>query len=364
MDNTQVKFSVFQREMPQIPIFEEKQMSGKEWLNYGSNNLYPQYLWDLYLKSALSQAIINAQSDYIAGAGVEPSEAIGVLAEDINEDGDTLNEIIKKITIDYCIFGGFALQVIKNHLGEVSEIYWLDFRNVRVDKEGTKAYYSEDWERGKDYVAYDIYNRNNRVGGSYVVYFKGHKTRGTYPICQYCAAIPAIETSAEIAKYHLNAIHNNFNGNFIINFNNGVPTEDVQKEIEEKVKKKFCGSENAGKFMLSFNQSKDNGVDVQRIDDDNSDKKFETLREDTRKEIYSAFRITPALVGVNPENNGFSKTEFDESFTLYNETVIKPMQRDIVRIFNKIFNTDNAFYFNPFQIGEDKNNTITTDNLD
>ena len=347
-----LNFSINDSHVRVVPTFEEKANTNKPYLYYGANNKFPQYLWELYLKSALLQSIINGTADYVMGDDIIYSESDNVqkLKESANKDGDTLDDIVKKITIDYLIFGGFSIQVIFNKLGQISELYWLDFQNVRVNKDGNKIYYSDDWvKKSNDYLTYDIFDSNKRKGTS-VYYFKGHLSRGIYPIPRYNGALSAIETSTEISKFHLNSILNNFSGNFIINFNNGQPSVDVQEEIERKVKEKFSGADNAGKFILSFNDSKDNGVTVERIADDNFDKKYESLRTDTYKEIFVAFRAIPQLFGLNLENVGFNTQEYESAYLLYNQTVIIPIQKDIIRIFNKIFGVDNSLSFAPFKL--------------
>lgn len=348
-----MNFSIFDGKAKPVPTFIEKENTGKPYLNYGVDNRFPQYLWDLYLRSAILQSIINGTADYVGGNGIsynQENSTIQRLKEEANKDGETLDDIIKKITVDYLIFGGFAMQVIYNKLQEISEIYWLDFRNVRRNKEGDKIYYSDDWvKHANDYVTYDIFNPEKKKGTS-VFYFSGHITRGIYPIPRYNGALNALETSTEISKFHLNSILNNFSGNFIINFNNGQPSNDVQEEIERKVKDKFAGADNAGKFLIAFNDSKENGVTVERIQDDEFDKKYETLRTDTYKEIFVAFRAIPQLFGYSLEGTGFNKQEFDEAYLLYSQTTVQPIQKDIVRSFNKIFDTKNSVVFIPFEI--------------
>lgn len=346
---TKQSFSLIENPVKVVPTFVEKSYSGKPYLNYGDNNQFPNYLWDLYLRSALLQSIVNGTADYTTGEQIIYNDLIP-LKEEANKDGETLDDIIKKITIDYLIFGGFSLQIIYNKAGEISEIYWLDFRNVRLNKEGDKAYYSEDWVRhANDYIIYDIFDKNKRKGTS-IYYFNGHISRGIYPIPKYNGALSAIETSTEISKFHLNSILNNFNSNLIINFNNGQPSEEVQEDIERRLKDKFSGANNAGKFMLAFNDSKDNGVTVERIQDDNFDKKYESLRTDTYKEIFIAFRAIPQLFGYSLEGTGFNKQEFVEAFELYNKTTVIPIQKDIIRTFNKIFGIEKSVQIVPFKI--------------
>lgn len=360
MNNTtdkmdKMNFSIFDGQAKVVPTFVEKENTGKPYLNYGVDNRFPNYLWDLYLRSALLQSIINGTADYVGGNGIEYNNTpvIQRLKEKANKDDETLDDIILKITIDYLIFGGFAMQIIYNKLGEISEIYWMDFRNVRLNKDGDKAYYSDDWiKHANDYLVYDVFNGKQK-SGSCVYYFNGHITRGIYPVPRYNGALSAVETSTEISKFHLNSILNNFSGNFIINFNNGQPSQDVQDEIERKVKQKFAGADNAGKFLIAFNDSKDNGVTVERIQDDNFDKKYETLRTDTYKEIFIAFRAIPQLFGYSLEGTAFNKQEFSEAFKLYNKTTVQPIQKDLKRTFNKIFGTyEDSINIIPFTLEE------------
>lgn len=351
-----LNFSVCNPQVRVVPTFQEKN-TYKPYLNYGVDNRFPNYLWNLYLRSAVLQSIIEGTADYSTGNGIifnELNEEIRRLKDKANNDGETLEDIIKKATVDYLIFGGFSLQIINNRIGGISEIYWLDFQNVRLNKEGDKAFYSDDWiKHSNDFATYDVFNPNKpNTSSSSVFYFKGHISRGVYPIPRYNGALAAIETSTEISKFHLNSILNNFSGNFIINFNNGQPSNDVQEEIERQIKNKFTGADNAGKFLLSFNDSKDNGVTVERITDDEFDEKYSSLRQDTFKEIFIAFRAIPQIFGYSLEGTGFNKQEFDEAFSLYNKTVVKPIQKDMTSCFNKIFDTEESIKFIPFNIEE------------
>ena len=79
---------------PSIPQITEIKTTGKNWISYGKDNLFPSYLWELYLRSALLQSIINGTTDYVIGNGIT-SDIIDVKAE-INTKGEILEDIIKK----------------------------------------------------------------------------------------------------------------------------------------------------------------------------------------------------------------------------------------------------------------------------
>lgn len=339
-------FSLISQKTKIVPDVIEKQVSGKDYVFYGDDNDFPEYLWNLYLKSSVLQSIINGTVDYISG-----NEVVSRL-DIVNKEGETINDIIRKITTDYMIFGGFAIQIIRDFNGDVRELYWLDIRKVRVNDEGDRIFYCDKWNKyGAKAIEYERFDSEKKQSTS-VFYYKGHITRGVYPIPRYCGALSAIETSTEIGKFHLNNILNNLTSSAIINFNNGVPSKEQQSEIERKISDKFSGADNAGKFILTFNNNKESAVTVERLNEDNMDAKFQTLSKSTMQEIFISFRATPSLFGLNPENNGFSKEEFLESFELYNKTCVIPSQKDIVRCFEKIYNEENIIQFIPFKLDE------------
>lgn len=331
-----------------IPILRE--INTRTYVMYGENNLYPQYLWDLYLKSSVLQSIINGTTDYVCGNEVKVYNGM----DTVNADGETIEDIVKKITTDLQVFGGFALNIIYNRANEVAEIYWVDVRDVRLNEDGDVAYYCKNWKNKKDVIEYEVFP--NHKGGSCIFYFSGHLTRGIYPIPRWNGAIPAVETSAEIGSFHLHNILNNFEPSAIINFNNGVPDEETQNNIEAKVNEKFTGSHNAGKVLISFNDNKDSAVTIERLGDENNDKKYQELRKDTFNEIFIAFRAQPQLFGFVIEGSLFNHDEFTEAFALYNKNVVKPIQKDIIRSFDKIFDTQNSIFFEDWSM----NNAVTS----
>ena len=342
------QFSVLSNETRLVPEIVEKKVSGKDYVQYGEDNKFPQYIWGLYLKSAILQGIVNGTCDFVSGNGIVSNLPL----VELNAEGDEIEDIIRKLTVDYGIFGGFCFQVIKDYNGNIKEIYWLDMQNIRLNEEGNKAYYCDKWGKyGEKAIEYDVWDPKKNQS-NFVVYFKGHISRGVYPIPRYIGSLAAVETSTEIGQFHLNNILNNLSSSAIINFNNGEPSEEVKRSIENRLNEKFSGAKNAGKNIIVFNDNKDNAVTIERLSEDNFDKKFETLAKSTREEIFIAHRATPALFGLNPENNGFSKAEFLEAFELYNKTVVKPIQKDIQRVFNKLFKMDNSIIFNKFELSD------------
>lgn len=333
-----------------IPEYSEEKVRGKEYISYGKNNLFPTYLWDLYNTVASLQSIINGTVDFICGDNISFKDRDNV----VNSKGETVLDIVKKIAVDKMIFGGFALQIIRNMAGEVGEIYALDFMKVRSDEKNEIFYYCDDWGKwGAKSLIYPKFNINDSNPTS-IFYNKGSITRGVYPTPIYNAALIACELEKAINEFHLNNINNAFASNLIINFNNGQPNEEQKKEIERDVTEKFSGYQNAGRILLSFNDSEENATKVERLDGENSDEKYQSLIKRSREQIFTAFRANPCLFGLNPENNGFSAVEFASAYKLYNKTVVQPIQTDIIDTFDKIYGVKDSIIIEPFTINWDE----------
>ena len=343
------QFLSFSIENVEIPKLTERQMSGKDWFNWGNDNKLPYYLYGLYEKSSLMQSIINTTVNFIVGNSIESIYKP-------NED-ETWEGLIRNLALDYLIYGGFAIQVMYNKMGKIHSLNWLDMRKIRTDEEHTKVYYSKEFatKSSPQYLTFKTWKRGEQYRNESAVFFYTGSKRTVYPLPRYSGSIPAIETSIRIDNFHLNAIKNNFNGNFIINMNNGIPTDDVKKEIERKVKEKFCGDDNAGSFLLVFNDSKENGVSVERIQDDQFDKKYEALKTQTITSIFTGFSAPSQLFGYAITGNVFSRQEYQDAFDLYSRLQITPIQNLFKRVFECIYSQENVIEFIPFELSTEDN---------
>ena len=328
----------------------ESNVAGGDVVSYGSNNNFPIYLWEMYTQSPTHQSIVDGKVDYICGGGIEFDLVT------INSKGETMGGLLHKVAMDKIIFGGFAIQVVFNKLQEITDLFWVDFSKLRTNKQGDKVYFRNDWSSHTEMIEYDVLDLRKANKTSQILYYRGLNCRSTYPLPSYFAALNAIETEGEIQTFHLSSIRNNFAASAIIQFNNGVPTDEERKQIEEQINSKFSGANNAAKLLIMYNESAENKTIIDRLETDNFDERFGRLGKDTQRNIFIAHRVTsPSLFGVVPENTGFTRQEYEESFGVFNKTVIQPQQREITEQIKRIF-PDKEFRIKPFM---SENETIT-----
>ena len=339
-----------------IPKLTQEEARGKDYIQYGEDNLYPFYLYDLYNDVSSLKTIINGIASYVAGDNA--SINLPKFGQRINRRGDTVRNFIKWVARDYNLYGGFAIQVIRNNEGGIAELYYLDFRYVRSDKKNESFIYSEEFN--KKYVrtakslVYPRYLPDGKAPAS-ILYVK-NTISSTYPVPSYSGAIKACEIERHIDDLHLNSLENGFMSSYLINFAQGTPTPEQKSKIEKDIEEKFCGSSNAGRVILNFSNGKDNAATVEKLDIADFADKYKAAADRSREQIFCAFQAIPQLFGLMTAATGFNEQEFKEAYALFSSTVIRDQQRVIGDAIDQIFQTQGALTIKPFTLTDNQTN--------
>ena len=328
---------------------------GKNWIEYGTDdykNLYPNFIIDLYYNSGTHSAIINATAQMIAGQDITAKETdtveLNAKLENFFKNAnskETLHEVIKKCSFDFKLQGGFALNVIYSKSGQVAEIYHVPVERLRVGLPNElgrvdKYYICADWSNIRRNKPQEVaaFNPLDRTTPSQILYTGLYSPNmEMYYTPDYSSACNWALIDQKVSEYHLGNIERGFSGSYFINMNNGVPTAEERLQIERSIEKKFTGSGNAGKFVLSFSDSKDRAAEITPIDVSNADKQYLALQELLVQNIMTGHRVTsPMLLGVKTEGQLGGRDELMQAFEIYQNTVVKPYQEHILKTIEKI----------------------------
>ena len=347
---------------------KETLLTGKNMVEWGERNIYPEYLLELSKQVPTLRSIIGGSVDFIAGDGctieaLDPTDTERVPGT-MNTRGDNIAEQVRCLARDFLTYGGFALQVVRSLSGKIVDLYYIDFRFLRSNKENSVFYYSEKWSQNRrnvvEYPAFYPYQpedwarlsdeeRSRNV--SSILYVKNEHTQ-TYPFPVYGAAVKACEIERCIDDFHLNEINNGFVSSMIVNFNNGNPGDEIRKEIERRFNEKFSGHQNAGRIMFSWNDSKDVATTLEYPKVENFGDRYNSLAKHSRQQIFTAFRATPVLFGIPTDNNGFAADDYENAFRLYNRTCVRPVQRLICDAYDRIYGRAGVLTITPFSLEE------------
>lgn len=354
-NNTKADMMSIALERIKLPDYQEKLYTNRPWVRYGSDNLFPILLQELANKSALHNAIISSKVDYSYSDGL-------TLCNPYNEDKrpdlstqlfvnhpnpyEDLNSIYRKCLYDYILYGGFALNVIWTEDREdIAEIYHIDFSKIRCGKKDereqvTEFYWCDDWKSVQrlGYKKISAFNPNKRIG-SQLLYVKEYRP-GTfyYPLPSYVGALNYCAIDAEISNFHLAHILNGMSPNIMISFTNGIPTDEERRKIKNQIIEEFTGSDNAGKFFVTFSEDNTKVPVITPISADNLDEQFLQLQDCVLQNILSGHKVvSPMLVGIKADGISFgSGEEIENAFEIYTNTVIKPIQKIVVDTLNNI----------------------------
>ena len=344
------------------PIVQE--VRGRDWIEYGTDdwrNLYPQFLIDLYYSSSISAAIINATAEMIAGENLiieddddRDMEARIKLQNFMNRanGNESLHEVLKKVAFDFKLQGAFALNIVwSKDRTQIAEIYHVGVEKIRCarpDEFGkTKGYYiSADWSNTRQnkpkYVP--AFNVNDRTSANQIMYAGLYSPNmNSYYTPDYVSCNNWALIDSRVSEFHLNNISAGFSGSFMINFANGVPTQEERMQIEQSLAQKFTGQNNAGKFVLTFSDDNTRTPQIQAISPSDLDKQYIALQELLTQNILSGHRVTsPMLMGIkNDTGLGSNVDELNSASNFYLNTVVKPFQDQIVKQLRKIFQVNN-----------------------
>ena len=329
-----------------VPLFVENK--SQQWVSYGVENDYPNYLLNLYRRSAKHNAIVNGKVGYIVGKGwtaenETPAAKAFIDSPTFPNAYDSMNDLTQKLTLDMEIYNGLACEVTWSRGGGIAEICHVDFHRVRADKD-EKMFFVYDWydEYGvrqfpqlnqiEQIPAFDPENRIGKQLFYYRVYSAGVKV---YPLPEYLGGTAYIELDVEIANFHVNNIKNNFWGSYLINFPNGIPTPEESDAIERQMKMKFGGTDNAGRFLVNFSDSPETKPELTPLTPSDLDKQFDILNKTVQQEIFVAHRVTsPMLFGVKTEGQLGGRAEMIESYEIFKATYVEDRVQRIERGIN------------------------------
>lgn len=345
MDNKEPnKTNAIQVKMAQYkPITAVERYDSKGWIGYGPDNLYPSYLIDIYESAPVHGALTTSIIEMISGAGFLVNQKV----EQYN-----LNSIIDDIAYDVKIQGGFILEIRSAIEGnEPAAIEHLPFENCRIgfveNGDGlqifTGVWYSKDWTRAnkKGYKPRFIpnYQRNSDALNQCFVHFGKLTKSRAYPKPDYEKSLTWIEVEKQIGIYHMNNLMNGLFPAFMIHMMNGQKDPEEAQQIKRDFEKQL-GTENAGGFMMTFNEADKDSPKVDLFPLSDADKQYEFLSKESTMKIMIGHRVTsPLLFGIRGEGGGLgsNKDEMLMGYKLFMSQVIVPFQKFICDGFTELF---------------------------
>lgn len=334
-------------------IIEQK---NKDWVQYGDDNNYYQYLIDLYHSSPTNNACIKGTVDQIFGKGLEVTRASRDLPGYIEFKKLFSADDLRAVAMDLKMLGQASFQLVKSKdrkkYVQAKHFPQQTLRPAKCNEKGEieKYYYCPDWaniKRNHTPIEFRAFGYD-QTANECILTIKPYSTGSFYfaPV-DYQGGTQYANLEAEISNFHINNIMNGLAPSMLINFNNGQPPAEVKDTVEAQIKQKFGGSSNAGRFIISWNDGKESSADITPVQLSDAHNQYQFLSQESMQKIMVAHRIvSPLLLGIK-DNTGFGSNadELKSASILFDNVVVRPFQRLIIDAVTKVLNF-NGFNLN------------------
>jgi hypothetical protein len=342
--NKQIQnFSVVSLAQQDVPVITEDVKTRYNWVPFGirmQDDFFP-IVTMAFQTSTTNAACVEGVSDLIFGKGIYTKN------EGFTENLAKLlpQEELKRVIFDLKLYGNGAFQVIWNdEHTKIVKFYHIPVQTLRAEKlyDNPKVenyFYCTDWydmRKVRDKKTIPAFGTSNEKRE--ILYIKNY-TPGKYyySVPDWISALQFSEVEAELSNLHINNIENGFLPLVMVNMNNGIPAPEERDTIEDLIERKFTGTRNAGRFMISFNDDAANKPTIDTIQIENLHEKFQYVADYAQDRILVAHRITsPLLFGIRTANNGFSSQseEMKTAFSIMQTMTIQPFQNLVLNSLN------------------------------
>ena len=341
------------------PVITESK--NKDFVEYGEDNNYFQYLIDRFLYSNTNHAIITGVANMVYGKGIDATDSNRKPNEYAQMMSIVKKDCLRKVSLERKLLGMASMQVIYLN-GKVKSVEHFPMHTLRAEKCNDKGeieawFYHHDWA---NYRKGDQLKRipafgfgNGKEVEIYVIkpYISGYHY---YTPIDYSGALPYAKLEEEISDYLINDVMNGFSGTKVINFNNNIPPEEKRQEVANDVKRKLTGSR-GDKVIVSFNASAENKTTVDDIPLNDAPAHYEYLAKECFEKLIVGHRVTsPMLLGIRDTGGGLGNNadEIETATRLFDNIVIRPYQLEIIEAIDEILSINGIslnLYFKTIQ---------------
>lgn len=312
-------------------------IGGEQYVRFGSDNLFPSILNQLYYTSPLHGGIINFKANSVIGGGFEIISKAKTAKEKVEEYSYTkriyLDKLSRQLTKDLIMHERVHL-LICNKNGQKT-VTRLSPEKVRYNENKNLFTTSDDWSRNANLKTYPAYNPS--IQGDSIYLYENDLVAGQdyYPIPSYCSANNWMFVDGEMAYLQKSNIINSIFPSFMLTMAKKFESsEEAQgfRDIIDNAK----GAPNAGRIMAFVSEFPENLPTVTPLPQNNNDKLFIETITNIESNICRSHQLDPLIIGIRPSGKLGSGAELPQAYAIFEKNVVMPLRRQITEILNDI----------------------------
>jgi len=324
---------------------EVVELKNKDWVQYGVDNDYFNYIIDVNNNSTTCRAITIGISNMIYGKGLAAHDADKRPEQYAQMMSLFKKSDLRKFINDYKVLGMAAFQLVYQD-GRVKEVHHFPMETLRAEKCNDEGeiegwYYSNNWgnlkptEKPERIPAFGF----GKANGVEMYVLKPYEAgKYYYSSPDWSSAMPYAVLEDEIGDYLINDCINGFSGTKVVNFNNGVPDPDKMQSIKSDVLNKLTGSRGE-KVIVAFNNNSESKTTIDDIPLNDAPAHYQYLADECFRKLIVGHRVTsPMLLGIREGNDGLGNNaeEIKNATQLFDNIVIQCFQDQVIECIDTI----------------------------
>lgn len=293
-------------------------------------------------KNAYQTKSIEIKSTMVAGSGftiVDGNEdAARKQFASVNEDGDSLQDIIDMLATSYNTNGNGYVEIVRGLNGKISELYNAPSQEVyRRPRWADTAF----WYEGPSGVPvmFPIFKPGEKENEYSIAHLRARvPTDRYYGHPAWRGAIEAIELSYYASLYNKNFFVNSGRPDLAIIVEGGEFDEPTEQRIKEFIVANYKGVMNSHRVLYLPVNDENVKVKFETISESMKDRdgSFQKLQDTCRDIIVAAHGIPPRLAGIVASGSLGGGEEALTQLEMFNAITISPLQRKIENLLNPV----------------------------
>ena len=236
----------------------------ENFIPFGSDNQFPNALALFSRQSPNHRGVMNSKVNYCMGDGIFPVEEKDTATQDllnkINFEGESLNDVQRKLYLDRFMTGNYYIECITDAKRSFLWFNHIDATQCRLSKDEESVMVHPNWGRyeGKNdknltvlpvYPNFQADDKDDFSAFRCVFHGYDYEPEFTYyGLPMWIAGKDAVQIDLRTNKWNLGRLKNSFRpGASMI-----VPVADAKeaKEVTDNIKKHYTGEDQQGKTLI------------------------------------------------------------------------------------------------------------------
>ena len=335
-NNTKSMVAVANRQSEPLFAMSPRTVQSDKFWRWGDDNMMPYALSLMSRRSTTHRRIINDKADYIAGKGFsfdEQQTLLSQLVAQANGDGESLREVICRLSFDKALMGNAFLEVVTDAQHSFLSLYHQDASRCRIARDMEHILLHHNWaafrsEEARSLPLYPLFEQQEDGSLRSIIHFKEYEPMFShYGVPKYIAGMGVSAIAYKTDCWNISRLDNSFQLSGVMMIDASADNEAEAERIVRAAEQRFAG--NPGQVMFIVREGGENDNSRFIPVDASNEGDWSKLHDQATSDIVIAHSWFRSLSGLD-YSAGFSAERILHEYEVALNTVILAEQQELL----------------------------------